>query len=84
MKTFTFESQMKVIGEMNPFTDEQIKNEPMLFNCDLKAAYDLGGPITQEFLDKVMDFVDDEKVVIDTRVHMLMKGWFPCIPGFHH
>lgn len=22
--------------------------------------------------------------VFDSRVHMLMKGWYPCIPGFHH
>lgn len=21
---------------------------------------------------------------IDSRVHMLMKGWYPCIPGWHH
>lgn len=76
-----------------PFNDfhsvEVIKNEPMLFNCDLHGAYILGGPITRGFLDA---FVGDNniqrrdfhKYVVDSRVHMLMKGWFPCIPGFHH
>lgn len=84
MKTFEFDSQIQFIGEMNHYTDEQIKNEPMLFNCDFKHAYDLGGPITGEFLDHIADHLPTEDIVVDSRVHMLMPGWFPCIPGFHH
>lgn len=83
MKTFEFDSQIQKIDEMNQFSDEQIKNEPMLFNCDYKHAYDLGGPITGEFLDRIADFLPTEEIVVDSRVHMLMPGWFPCIPGFH-
>ena len=32
------------------WSQEEIKNEPMLFNCSIKAATELGGPITKEFL----------------------------------
>lgn len=63
------------------WTQDHIKNEPMLFNCDLTSARKLGGPITREFLSV---FPDDAKIVVDSRVHMLMPGWFSCIPGFHH
>lgn len=61
-----------------------IKNEPMLFNCDLDSAYRLGGPITRAFIDGLGSDYTDCPVVVDSRVHMLMPGWFPCIPGFHH
>lgn len=82
------------------FTLDEVKNEPMLFNCDLQYALEHGGPITRAFVEA---FMDDQlalashwlvakhsrkemlsRFVIDSRVHMLMKGWYPCIPGFHH
>jgi hypothetical protein len=63
---------------------EEIKNESMLFNCDMEHAYKQGGSITKEFLNLLPLEWHDCPVVIDTRVHMLMPGWFPCIPGWHH
>jgi len=85
MKTFKFDSKIKELGTLPDFTDEQIKNEPMLFNCDFVSAYHLGGAITKSFLNKVEKrFHSIDDLVIDSRVHMLMPGWFPCIPGFHH
>jgi hypothetical protein len=60
-----------------------VKNEPMLFNCDVETALTLGGPITREFLSLLTpEFW--ARGVVDTRVHMLMPGWYPCIPGWHH
>ena len=61
-----------------------IKNEPMLFNCDMEAAKNMGGPITRNFLENMPDDYKQTEIVVDSRVHMLMPGWFPCIPGFHH
>jgi len=26
---------------------------------------------------------DFDKIIIDTRTHMLKPGWYPCIPGWH-
>ncbi len=72
------------------FTQDQVKNEPMFFNSSLAYAYEQGGPITRAFIDQFCkeNNVSDESFgrdfVIDTRVHMLMPGWYPCIPGFHH
>ena len=69
---------------MPHFKESEVKNEPMLFNCDLEHAKKLGGPITRAFLDRVDPKWHDCPVVVDTRVHMLMPGWYPCIPGWHH
>ncbi len=65
------------------FTDEEIKNEPMFFNCSMDFAYDSAGSITKEFMDSLPEEWK-QNAVIDTRSHMLMKGWYPCIPGWHH
>lgn len=80
------DSQMHILDEefSNSFSEADIKNEPMLFNCDFEHAGRLGGRITQEFLNILPVSWKQGPLVIDTRVHMLMPGWFPCIPGWHH
>ncbi len=77
--------------DLSSFTQDEIKNEPMLFSAGWAFASEYGGPITREFLAMLME--DDvwytkripfDSIVIDSRVHMLMPGWYPCIPGWHH
>lgn len=70
--------------KMLPRNNQAIKNEPMLFNCDVGGARHNGGTITKEFLAILPAGWHDAPLVIDSRVHMLMPGWFPCIPGYHH
>jgi hypothetical protein len=91
MTTFEFSSRidlgarLKGRGHLGPWDGVNIKNEPMLFNCDARAAMEKGGPITRDFLSSLDEsIVRREGLVIDSRVHMLMKGWYPCIPGWHH
>lgn len=79
----TFNSQIHIVGEFrSDWCTAQIKNEPMFFNSDLDFAYHEGGPITRAFIRALPK--GWEKAVIDTRVHMLMPGWYPAIPGWHH
>jgi len=80
-----FNSQIESRGTFNAdWADEIVKNEPMFFNCDLDFAYSNGGPITREFIENLpRDWVNTDPV-LDSRVHMLMKNWYPCIPGWHH
>lgn len=66
------------------FSQEDIKNEPMFFNCDLDFVYKHGGDITRAFLFYMPHDWRDSNPVFDSRVHMLMKDWYPCIPGWHH
>lgn len=86
MKQYNFDSQIQVRGSFNPpfFSQAQIKNEPMFFNCDLDFCLKNGGPLTKNFLEKMPEDWKSCNPVIDSRVHMLMKGWCPAIPGFHH
>lgn len=82
MKAYSFNSQLTYVSPKIEIDYSYIKNEPMLFNCDYGFAYENGGPITKKVLSHFPDSWKD--CVVDSRVHMLMKGWFPCIPGFHH
>ncbi len=71
-------------GSIPVFDELTIKNEPMLFNCDLESAYTLSGPVTKQVLDLLPPDWKKVPLVVDSRVHMLMPGWYPCIPGWHH
>lgn len=80
-----FESEMHVRGKFwSDYPEHVVKNEPMFFNCDMEYAYKNGGDITRHFLDSLPGDWKLDDVVLDSRVHMLMKGWYPCIPGWHH
>ncbi len=63
-----------------------IEREPMLFQAGVDFAYGAGGPLTKTVLDNLRATIPRTKfdsLRIDTRSHMLMPGWFPCIPGWH-
>lgn len=80
-----FNSAMSVLGDFaTEVSNDAIKNEPMFFNCDLHFAADEGGPITRTFINALPPEWRKADVVFDSRVHMLMPGWYPAIPGFHH
>lgn len=66
------------------WAENTVKNEPMFFGASLLWACANGGPITKEFIDNLPEDWRGMDVIVDSRVHMLMKGWFPCIPGYHH
>lgn len=89
MNTFTFDSKIE-LGQtiQKRFSTDEIKNEPMLFGCDLKHAIKYGGPITDCFVETLLkdgrNFRYQQNLRFDSRVHMLMPGWYPCIPGHHH
>lgn len=79
-----FYSEARVLGDFDAsFSQDVIKSEPMFFNCTPKFAYDNGGPVTRAFLREVPDGWWKD-AVLDSRVHMLMPGWYPAIPGYHH
>lgn len=64
-----------------------VKEEPMFFNADYEYGLSFGGPITRAFLKSVATYCPEfvkSGLVFDSRVHMLMPGWYPAIPGWHH
>jgi hypothetical protein len=79
------DSQIEFIDQIHfNYTVDEIKNEPMLFNNDLTGAFYNSGEITKDFLCCLPFDWQESPLVIDSRVHMLMPGWYPCIPGWHH
>lgn len=80
-----FNSSIKALSPFAYFiTNDSIKNEPMFFNSDIDYAYENGGPITKSFILHLPEDVKNSACVFDSRCHMLMPGWWPAIPGYHH
>lgn len=78
-----FSSAMRELGKFKcDYPQEEIKNEQMFFNSSADFAYRFGGEITRRFLDALPP--EWRSGVFDSRVHMLMPGWYPGIPGWHH
>jgi len=77
-------SQIQFGPQLKRFSQELVKNEPMFFNSSFWFAYDFGGKLTKEFLSRLPKELHNNDTIIDSRVHMLMPGWYPCIPGYHH
>lgn len=76
-------SKVTIAGNFrSDFTQDEIKNEIMFFNSSIEYAYENGGAITKAFIDSLPE--EFKHGVIDSRVHMLMPNWYPCIPGYHH
>lgn len=79
----TFDSKVVRAGSFKcDFSQSQIKDEPMFFNSSLPFAMLNGGPITRAFIQSLPDGWTN--CVFDSRIHMLMPGWYPAIPGWHH
>lgn len=74
-------SSCNILTTRPNFEWDEITEEPMFFNCDMKFAYENGGPITKDFIEAAP--VDFWGGTFDSRVHMLKKGFSPCIPGWH-
>jgi hypothetical protein len=83
-KSIIFHSNIKKLGlYMNKFSEDEIKNEPMFYRSSYDFVINNCGPIMNDFLSKVpKKFLTN--CLIDSRSHMLMEGFWPCIPGWHH
>ncbi len=82
-KEYIFNSQIKLLNKFE-CDENKVKDEPMFFNSNLDFARNNGGPITKAFIDALPTHWKYYNCVFDSRVHMLMPGWYPAIPGFHH
>lgn len=61
----------------------EIENTPTLRQASLDMAIRYGGSLTRRALS-AMEFTNTKKnIVVDTKVHYLMKDWSPSIPGWH-
>lgn len=80
---FTGTSGFRLGASLPDFTQEQVAAEPMFFSATARFAHDNGGPVTKAFLEALNPDIDAIQGVLDSRVHMLMPGFMPCIGGWH-
>jgi len=73
-------------------TEDEIRQEPMIYGGSWDWCRDNAGPLTQQVMDLIEDDVKEEILpharrgyhpVIDTKSVLLMPGQYPCIPGWH-
>jgi hypothetical protein len=64
-------------------SDDEIRKTPPLFNASLEDALLYGGDLTRAALSSMRIRGDKKYVIVDTKVHMLMPGMWPAIPGWH-
>jgi len=70
-------------GTMEQPISNEIKSTFGLWNASLDDAVRYGGDLTRQALS-AMDLRHDRKhIIVDTKIHMLMKGMCPAIPGWH-
>lgn len=73
----------KTSGKIEEPDQNLVKNSLGLFRASVEDAVRYGGDIAREALS-VMDFRNDRKyITVDVKVHMLMPGFSPAIPGWH-
>lgn len=63
--------------------DKEIRRLPQFFRGSPEYVYRLGGWIYRWALDRAPLDGSFPFVTVDSRVHMLMPGMWPCIPGWH-
>lgn len=70
-------------GEIEQPDANEIKATPSLFNSSLEDALMYGGDLTRAALGAMNLRGDKKHIIVDTKVHMLMPGMYPAIPGWH-
>lgn len=74
---------VKVGNSIEPPSQDAIENSLNLRQVSLEDAARYGGSITRNALG-AMEFVGDRKnIIVDTKVHFLLPGMCPAIPGWH-
>jgi hypothetical protein len=85
-ETMRFNENVK-FGTMLPSDcipdQKEIRHIPQFYRASADYAYRLGGPVVRKFIDLLPLDTRFKYVSIDSRIHMLMPGWMPCIGGWH-
>ncbi|WP_079516574.1 hypothetical protein [Rossellomorea marisflavi] len=64
-------------------SEELVKNTLGLHNASLEDALKYGGELTREAIGAMRLGFDKKYIVVDTKIHMLIPGMCPAIPGWH-
>lgn len=74
---------VRLVGRVEQPDQSELKNTFGLWNASYDDAIRYGGEITRLALRKMNIHNDRKNIIVDTKIHMLMPGWSPAIPGWH-
>ncbi|RXZ77953.1 hypothetical protein EBB07_28245 [Paenibacillaceae bacterium] len=83
---------MRVLFNRNPLrfgnkivqpSEDVIKNTPQLWNASLEDALKYGGELTKSAIGAMNLKFDRKHIIVDTKIHMLVPGFYPAIPSWH-
>ena len=80
---FYFPNNVTYGNKIDQPPTELIKNTLGLWNASVEDALKYGGDITRAAIGAMNLRNDRKNVIVDVKVHMLMKGQCPAIPGWH-
>jgi hypothetical protein len=72
-----------ITGSIEQPTNLEIKNTFGLWNASLDDAMLYGGELTRQAIRAMKLRHDRKNIIVDTKVHMLIPGMSPAIPGWH-
>ena len=65
-------------------SQELIKNTLGLHNASLEDALKYGGELTRQAIGAMDLQFTKKNIIVDTKIHMLLPGMCPAIPGWHN
>lgn len=74
---------MRFLGSLPDLPDpEELRGTPQFYRADPEFVRRSGNPLLRRFLDAV-PMPRARYLSVDTKLHMLMPGFYACIPGWH-
>jgi hypothetical protein len=64
-------------------SEELVKNTLGLHNASLEDALKYGGDLTRAAIGAMDLQMTKKNIIVDTKIHMLLPGMCPAIPGWH-
>lgn len=64
-------------------SEELVKNTLGLHNASLEDALKYGGELTRAAIGAMNLQLTKKNIIVDTKIHMLLPGMCPAIPGWH-
>lgn len=78
-----FRNEVTLTRGLDNVDGSTLRQLPQFFRASPEYVYRLGGPLYRRILDAAPLVRHRRFTSIDSRIHMLMPGFWPCIPGWH-
>jgi hypothetical protein len=78
-----FKSDLKKLCKVEGLDDVDVRKLPQLYRADIDFVKTLGCDELNHIIDHLPAHPEYQHVSIDSRTHMLMKDFYPNIPGWH-